>query len=126
MAAVSVEAVCMDVSHSCLQYLCTKKWEMGRQRSFEQKHVVKTFLAFSVYDPTSFLLELTPGTLKFLSENKFVRKVYFFFTTFISRLVEFCQVKGVPEQPTLICMPLFRSWHKIKATSVRVAVPSMG
>jgi hypothetical protein len=27
---------------------------------------------------------------------------------------EFCQVKGVPEQPTLVFMPLFRSWHKIK------------
>jgi hypothetical protein len=27
---------------------------------------------------------------------------------------EFSQFKGVPEQPTLVFIPLFRSWHKIK------------
>jgi hypothetical protein len=27
---------------------------------------------------------------------------------------EFCQLKGVPEQPTLVLLPLFRSWHKKK------------
>jgi hypothetical protein len=27
---------------------------------------------------------------------------------------KFRQVQGVPEQPTLVFIPLFRSWHKIK------------